>query len=317
MQRYDLYGSIKNSRNMKILSCNNTIKLAKAISYDIGLKVINRDISRFSDGEISIKIKDDLYQKDVLIIHQVYPSVNENLLQLLFLINAAKKAGAKRVHAIIPYFAYSRMDHKNNDYDFISASCLASLLESAGLETLITIDLHSSQIEGFFRISVKNITMLELFKDYFSANTKKNAVIVSPDIGGKLRSINISKYMGIHLAVIYKQRDEENHITMNGIMGDVKGKDCIIVDDIMGSGQTIINAIEVLSGAGVNSIEVVVTHNLMDMSNSNMLKLLSNVSSLTISNSVPLIQSDTTYSAEVNVIDISKPIIKFIKSYFL
>ena len=207
---------------MNILHCNNTLKLAKQISNQIGLTIVNRVIDKFSDEELIIKINDDLYQKDVLITHELFPNINENLLQLLFLINASKKRGAKRVHAIIPYFAYSRMDHKKNDQDFISASCIASLLEAAGIDTLITIDLHSSQIEGFFRIPVKNITMLELFKLNFNNYDKAEAVIVSPDIGGKIRSTSISKFLNAPLAVIYKQRDEKNDVMMNGIMGNVQ-----------------------------------------------------------------------------------------------
>ena len=210
-------------------------------------------------------------------------------MQLLFLINAAKKRGTKRVHAIIPYFVYSRMDHKATYSDFISASCIASLLEAAGLDTLITIDLHSSQIEGFFRIPVKNITMLELFKSTFKKISNNESVIVSPDIGGKMRSTSISKFLDVPLAVVYKQRDEKNNVSMNGIMGVVKNKHCILLDDIIGSGQTIINAIDILKSAQAKSIEIIITHNLLG--NNDMKKLnniASKISKLSISNSRPL-----------------------------
>jgi ribose-phosphate pyrophosphokinase len=300
---------------MNILHCNNTLKLAKQISNQIGLKIVNRVIDKFSDEELNIKINDDLYQKDVLITHELFPNINENLLQLLFLINASKKRGAKRVHAIIPYFAYSRMDHKKNDQDFISASCIASLLEAAGIDTLITIDLHSSQIEGFFRIPVKNITMLELFELSFNNYDRADAVIVSPDIGGKIRSASISKFLNAPLAVIYKQRDEKNDVMMNGIMGDVKNKHCILVDDIIGSGQTIIKAIDVLKSLGAKSIEVIATHNLIDVENPNLDKILSRINKLSISNSV---QTDykQLYLSKLQIVDISAPIINCIKSYF-
>ena len=300
---------------MNILHCNNTLKLAKQISNQIGLKIVNRVIDKFSDEELNIKINDDLYQKDVLITHELFPNINENLLQLLFLINASKKRGAKRVHAIIPYFAYSRMDHKKNDQDFISASCIASLLEAAGIDTLITIDLHSSQIEGFFRIPVKNITMLELFELSFNNYDRADAVIVSPDIGGKIRSASISKFLNAPLAVIYKQRDEKNDVMMNGIMGDVKNKHCILVDDIIGSGQTIIKAIDVLKSLGAKSIEVIATHNLINVENPNLDKILSRINKLSISNSV---QTDykQLYLSKLQIVDISAPIINCIKSYF-
>lgn len=300
---------------MNILHCNNTLKLSKQISDQINLKIINRVIDKFSDGELNIKINDDLYQKDVLITHELFPNINENLLQLLFLINASKKRGAKRVHVIIPYFAYSRMDHKKNDQDFISASCIASLLEAAGIDTLITIDLHSSQIEGFFRIPVKNITMLELFKQNFNSYNRAETVIVSPDIGGKIRSTGISRFLNVPLAVIYKQRDEKNNVMMNGIMGNVKNKHCILVDDIIGSGQTIINAIDILKSSDAKSIEVIASHNLIGKENPNLDKILSKINKLSISNSI---QTDykQLYLSEMQIVDISTPIINCIKSYF-
>lgn len=300
---------------MNILHCNNTLKLAKQISNQIDLKIINRVIDKFSDGELNIKINDDLYQKDVLIIHELFPSVNENLLQLLFLINASKKRGAKRVHAIIPYFAYSRMDHKKNDQDFISSSCIASLLEAAGIDTLITIDLHSSQIEGFFRIPVKNITMLELFEPNFNYYNREETVIVSPDIGGKIRSTSISKFFNFPLAVIYKQRDEKNDVVMNGIMGNIENKHCILVDDIIGSGKTIINAIDFLKSSDAKSVEVIATHNLIGKDNSNLDKILSKINKLSISNSI---QTDykQLYLSKVQIVDIGMPVINCIKSYF-
>lgn len=148
---------------MKILSCNNTKHLVTKILSKIDLDAVDMKINKFSDGEVSIKIHDDLYQKAVLITHQLFPNPNEKLLQLLFLINAVKRRGAKRIHVIIPYFIYSRMDHKTEDADFISASCIASLLEAAGLDTLITIDLHSSQMEGFLESLLKISQCLRSF----------------------------------------------------------------------------------------------------------------------------------------------------------
>ena len=300
---------------MKILHCNNTTKLAKKISGEINLKLVNSEVNKFSDGELSIKISDDLYQKEILITHELYPNVNENLIQLLFLINASKKRGAKRVHAIIPYFAYSRMDHKKNDQDFISSSCIASLLEATGLDTFMTIDLHSSQIEGFFRIPVKNISMFELFKQNFSNSNQENSIIVSPDIGGKIRGSGVSKFFNIPLAIIYKQRDEKNNVTMNGIMGNVEGKHCILVDDIIGSGQTIIKAIDTLKNSSAKSIEVVVTHNLNGNDNTNLDKILKSIDQLTVSNSIQ-INNKNLYLPKVKVVDINDSIINCIKLYF-
>ena len=307
---------------MKILPCNKTIQLAQHLATGIGASIVTRSIDQFLDGELNIQIMDDLYQQDVMVVHELYPDVNVNLLQLLFLINAANRKGAKRVHAIIPYFAYSRMDHKKSDSDFITASCIASLLEAAGLETLITIDLHSSQIEGFFRVPVKNISMLELFKQDFTKINSKDTVVVCPDIGGKVRSTNISKYTQNPLAVIYKQRDERNNVSMNGIMGDVSNKHCILVDDILGSGQTILNAIQVLESHKAKSIEVVISHNLMNANKGankdNLNKILSKITRLTTSNSISTDYASLEASNidKLNIVDVSKSIITCLKAYF-
>jgi ribose-phosphate pyrophosphokinase len=301
---------------MKILNCNNTTNLVEKIISKIDLEPINKKITKFSDGELSIKIYDDLYQKAVLITHQLFPDVNENLMQLLFLINAVKRRGAKRIHVIIPYFAYSRMDHKAEAADFISASCIASLLESAGLDTLITIDLHSSQTEGFFRIPVKNITMLEVFQSGFGEIPSIDSVIVSPDIGGKLRTTSISKFLGAPLAVVYKQRDEKHNVSMNGIMGEVKGKHCILVDDMIGSGQTIMTAIDTLKSAQAKSIEIIITHNLLGAQDHKKFNdIASRVNKLSVSNSIQ-IDANKIYSSTINVVDISTSIIECINLYF-
>lgn len=301
---------------MKILHCNSTADLAKKISSKVGLSIVERRISKFSDGELSIKIYDDLYQKEVFITHQLFPNINENLIQLLFLINAIKKRGAKKVHAIIPYFAYSRMDHKVEEADFISASCIASLLEASGLDALIAIDLHSSQIEGFFRIPVKNIAMLELFKDRFSETKCTDTVIVSPDIGGKMRGTSISGFLKIPLVVLYKQREVHNDVSITGVMGGVKDKHCILVDDIIGSGQTIIKAIDTLKSAQAKSIEIVISHNLLGNTNIKRLNdIASKVTKLTVSNSIQ-INSKYLYLPNINVTDISTSIVNIVNKYF-
>ncbi len=302
---------------MKILSCNNTMNLAQQISDELGIEIINRQLDKFPDGELSIKINDDLYQKNILITHELYPNINENLLQFLFLINAAKKRGAKRIHAIIPYFAYSRMDYKKNENDFISASSIAALIESAGLDTLITIDLHSSQIEGFFRIAVKNITMLELFENDLKNYNTENGVIISPDIGGKARSMCVSKFLNIPLSVIYKQRDAHDKISMNGIMGAVKGMNCILVDDIISSGATIVGAIDILESCGAKTIELIVTHNLIDMQNIHFHKIIDKVNQFRISNTIRVDYRQMLPSPKLKITDISKSIIRTIKSYFM
>jgi ribose-phosphate pyrophosphokinase len=301
---------------MKILNCNNTKYLAEKILSKVGLELVNREINKFSDGELNIKIHDDLYQKAVIITHQLFPNVNENLMQLLFLINAVKKRGAKRIHVIIPYFAYGRMDHKVEPADFISASCIASLLEAAGLDTLITIDLHSSQIEGFFRVPVKNITMLEVFKSGFRDISDTGNIIVSPDIGGKMRITSISKFLNVPFAVIYKQRDEQNNVLMNGIMGDVKGKHCILIDDMIGSGQTIITAIDMLISAQAKSIEIIITHNLLGVQDPKKLNdIASRVNKISVSNSIQT-NANNIYSSTINLVDISDSIIDCINLYF-
>ncbi len=296
---------------MKILHNKNAENFALNISNILKLDISDFKINKFPDGEFNIKIYEDFFLKEVLVIGHLFPNINENLLELLFLINAAKRKGARKIHAVIPYFPYSRMDHKVYDEDFISASCVASLLEAAGLSTLVTVDLHSSQIEGFFRIPVKNIEIFEIFQESFVSFNQTNMIVVSPDLGGKARSSVISKALAVPVAVLYKQRDEKSKVEMSGIMGDVEGKDVMLIDDMTSTGGTLIKAIDVLKNANIRSINLFITHNLLGILHEKRLfALMKRVNSLFTSNTIDV---QNKGAKNLKVVDISEVVIKYIQ----
>ena len=242
---------------MKIIHCQNTLKLSQNLELD----VIETRISIFATGEIGIKIYDDLRGEEILIIHNMFPNINDNLMQLLLIINAAKARGARHVQALVPYLPYSRMD-KDKATGIAGLKSIATLLESAGLDSLITVDLHSEDSKKLFNIPVQNITALEVFKHKLLGYKNKDCVIVSPDFGGKTRCRHIAEFLVKPLAILEKTRTATG-ITIKGMTGDVVGKHCVLVDDIISSGDTILQAIRFLKKSGVKSVDVMVTHNLL------------------------------------------------------
>jgi ribose-phosphate pyrophosphokinase len=277
---------------------------------------VNHEIKKFPDGEIGVKIYDNLHQKELILTHQLFPEIHENLVQLLFLIAACKKAGAKKIYAILPYLAYGRIDHKVESVDFTSTACIASLLESTGLNKLIIIDLHSNNIKGFFSVPVKSIDSLELFKSHLRKIVTNESVIVSPDIGGKPRADNISKFFNTPLTVLHKKRIASNKVFISPIAEGVKNKHCILVDDMISTGETIVEAINILQAAEAKSIDVIVTHNLLGSCDIKKLnQIAKTVNEVNVSNTIQ-IPDNTLYSPNISITDISIPIINYINLHF-
>lgn len=246
---------------MKIMHCQNTPNLASKLSKTIDLDIVETSISRFVTGEIDIKIHNDLKGEEVLIIHNMFPNINKNLIQLLLLISAAEAKGAENIQALVPYLPYSRMD-KDNAAGIASLRSVAKLLESSGLDRLITIDLHSEDSKKFFNIPVQNITALEIFKPDLLKYKNQECVIVSPDFGGNRRCRQIAEFLDKPFVVLEKTRPTSG-VAIKGMTGDVEGKHCILVDDVISSGDTILQAIRFLKKSGAKSVDVMVTHNLL------------------------------------------------------
>ena len=246
---------------MKILSGTSNIKLSKDISKKLKLKLVNTNIRRFADGEIYIEINENIRGNSVFVIQSTSNPANDNLMELLLVIDALKRSSAKNVTAVIPYFGYARQDRKVAPRTSISAKVVANLITNAGANRVLTVDLHAGQIQGFFDMPVDNLFTTPLFAKYIKKKLKnKNLVCVSPDVGGVQRTRGLATKIKADLAIIDKRRPAPGKSQVMNIIGDVKNKTCIIVDDIIDSGGTIVNAVDALKKSGANEVFVFITH---------------------------------------------------------
>ena len=246
---------------MKILAGTSNPRLSKEISKKLKLKLINTNIKRFADKEIYIEINENIRGNSVFVIQSTSTPANDNIIELLLCIDALRRSSAKNITAVIPYFGYARQDRKVAPRSSISAKVASNLITNAGANRIETVDLHAGQIQGFFDIPVDNLFTTPLFARYIKKKFKsKNLICVSPDVGGVQRTRGLATKIKADLAIIDKRRPEAGKSKVMNIIGDVKGKTCIIVDDIIDSGGTIVNAAEALKKAGATDVYVFVTH---------------------------------------------------------
>ena len=245
----------------KIIAGSNGHQLAKYFSQTLKIEYTDAHINRFADQELRIEIPMDLGGQEVIIVQSTSQPANDHLMELLLLIDAAKNAGAKRVIAVVPYFGYSRQDHLSYQGAPISAKLVARLLETAGVDCLITLDLHAKQVENFFTITVHNVDTVALFAS--NLEERKNLVIISPDIGGIERAQLLSHHLGVSFALINKSRQRYNICHMNQVLGNISNKNCIIIDDIVDTGGTLCKAADLLIQQGALRVEAVVTHGVL------------------------------------------------------
>ena len=246
---------------MKILSGTSNLKLSKDISKKLKLKLVNTNIRRFADGEIYIEINENIRGNSVFVIQSTSNPANDNLMELLLVIDALKRSSAKNITAVIPYFGYARQDRKVAPRTSISAKVVANLITNAGASRVVTVDLHAGQIQGFFDMPVDNLFTTPLFAKYIKKKLgSKKLICVSPDVGGVQRTRGLATRIKADLAIIDKRRPAPGKSQVMNIIGDVRNKTCIIVDDIMDSGGTIVNAVEALKKSGANEVYVFITH---------------------------------------------------------
>tara|TARA_Y100000992_G_C21244591_1_gene482588 strand:+ start:263 stop:1195 length:933 start_codon:yes stop_codon:yes gene_type:complete len=246
---------------MKILSGTSNIKLSKDISKRLKLKLVNTNIKRFADSEIYIEINENIRGNSVFVIQSTSNPANDNLMELLLCVDALRRSSAKNITAVIPYFGYARQDRKVAPRTSISAKVVANLISNAGASRVLTVDLHAGQIQGFFDMPVDNLFTTPLFARFIKKELKnKNLICVSPDVGGVQRTRGLATKIKADLAIIDKRRPAPGKSQVMNIIGDVKGKTCIIVDDIIDSGGTIVNAVEALKKSGANDVYVFITH---------------------------------------------------------
>ena len=246
--------------NMKIIAGSSNPNLALRLGLDLGFEVLDTKLSKFNDGELKIQVH-GLIGKEILLIQSTSAPVNDHLMELLLLADTARRGGAKRIIAVIPYFGYSRQDRCDYKNGPISASVVIKMIEAAGVTEVITLDLHSNQLEGVFNIPIKNLSTQSIFFPVIQGQV--NNIVISPDIGGISRARNYGSLLGTDLAIINKSRDLNNVCSMSEIIGDVKGRHCIIIDDIIDGANTVCLATELLLKNGANSVEAIVTHGVL------------------------------------------------------
>ena len=229
---------------MKILACNSNKELAEAISSYIGVKLADATIRKFADGEIFVKINENIRGEDVYIVQSTSPPVNDHLMELLITIDAARRASARRITAVIPYFGYGRQDRKDEGRTSISAKLVANLITSSGANRVVTTDLHAGQIQGFFDIPLDNLfSVNEMIQDMEKISFEKNTLtIVSPDVGGVVRARAFAKRINASLVIIDKRREKAGETEVMNIIGEINNKTCILLDDIADSAGTLCNA---------------------------------------------------------------------------
>ena len=246
---------------MKLLTGNSNKPLSKNIAKFLKTKLINSSIRKFSDGEIYIEINENIRGNSIFILQSVSSPANDNLMELLLVIDALRRSSAKTITAVIPYFGYARQDRKVAPRTSISAKVVANLLTNAGANRIVTVDLHAGQIQGFFDMPVDNLFTTPLFSKFIKKKiNSKKLICVSPDMGGVARTRALATRIKADLAIIDKRRPAPGKSQVMNIIGDVKGKTCIIVDDIIDSGGTIINAVDALKKKGAKEVYVFITH---------------------------------------------------------
>ena len=249
---------------MKIISGNSNIELSKEISEYLKIPVSETTMTRFSDKEIFVEIAENVRGEDVFLIQSTSFPANDNLMELLVAIDALKRGSAKRITAVLPYFGYARQDRKTGPRTPISAKLVANLITTAGANRVLTMDLHAGQIQGFFDIPVDNLYAAPVItKDILDHYKNKDLVVISPDVGGVVRARGIAKRINGDLAIVDKRRDKANESEVMNIIGNIKGRDCIIVDDIVDTAGTLCNAAEALIESGAKSVSAYISHGVL------------------------------------------------------
>ena len=292
---------------MKLLTGNSNKNLSQKISKYLKTRLVNSSIKKFSDGEIYVEINENIRGNSIFIVQSISSPANDNLMELLICIDALKRSSAKNITAVIPYFGYARQDRKVVPRTSISAKMVSNLITKAGADRVVTLDLHSGQIQGFFDIPVDNLFATPIFARHIKKKIKsKNLICVAPDVGGTARARALGKMLNVGLAIVDKRRPAPGKSEVMNVIGNVNGKTCIIVDDIIDSGGTIVNAAKILKQKGAKDVHVYCSHGVLSgdavekikksrvknlvitdtINNSEKVKKAKNIEILTISNLV-------------------------------
>jgi ribose-phosphate pyrophosphokinase len=273
---------------LAIFSGNAHPELSKNICKYLKVKLSDATVTKFSEGEIRVKINENIRGKDVFVIQPTCPPPNDNLMELLIMIDALKRASAQRITAVIPYFGYARQDRKDQPRVPITAKLVANLLTVAGSNRILTMDLHAGQIQGFFDIPLDHLFAAGVFIDYLLTLKLKDTVVVSPDVGGIKMARAYAKRLSAGLAIIDKRRSSPDKAEAMHILGEVKDKDCIIVDDLIATGSSLIEAVAALKKAGSKSIRAAISHGVLSGPATSLVDKCKDLKELVVSDSIPL-----------------------------
>jgi ribose-phosphate pyrophosphokinase len=273
---------------LAVFSGNSNPQLAKEICSYLKVKLSDAFVSKFSEGEIRVKINENVRGKDVFVIQSTCTNPNDNLMELLIMIDAMRRSSAQRITAVMPFFGYARQDRKDQPRVPITAKLVANLLTTAGASRVLTMDLHAGQIQGFFDIPVDHLFAIGVFVDYFEKQKMKDIVVVSPDVGSIKMARAYAKRMSAGLAVIDKRRDSPEKTEVMHILGEVKGKNAIVVDDLVATGGSLIEAVQALKQAGTQSIQAAITHGVLSGPAIERIDACKELEELVITDSIPL-----------------------------
>ena len=247
--------------NTVLFTGNANPVLAQQIASHLGVELGSASVGRFSDGEVTVEIRQNVRARDVFVVQPTCTPTNENLMELLIMVDALKRASARRITAVIPYFGYARQDRRPRSTRVpISAKVVANLLETVGVERVLTMDLHADQIQGFFDIPVDNIYASPVLLSDLKSKNHQNLVVISPDVGGVVRARALAKQLGCDLAIIDKRRPAAGVSEVMHVIGEIEGRNCIIMDDMIDTAGTLVKAAEVLKARGARSVYAYCTH---------------------------------------------------------
>jgi len=270
-----------------VFSGNANPKLANEICDYLGIELGQAFVGKFSEGEISVKIEQDVRGKDVFLIQSTCPPVNDNFMELLIMIDALTRASARRITAVIPYYGYARQDRKDQPRVPITAKLTANLITVAGADRVLTIDLHAGQIQGFFDIPLDHLFAVNVFVEYFSKRKVKNLVVVSPDVGGIKMARAYAKRFSADLAVVDKRRIDDQKAEVMNILGEVEGKNVVLVDDMVATAGSLVEAVTALKKAGAQDIYAAITHAVLSGPAIDRIKK-SDLKELIVANTIPI-----------------------------
>ena len=279
--------AFEDGKKLKIFTGNANPALANEICDYLGLPLGEAFVGRFNNGEVQIMIDESVRGKDVFIIQPTSYPVNDNLMELMVMADALKRASARHITAVVPYYGYARQDRKTRGREPITAKLVANLMQTSGITRLVTVDLHAGQIQGFFDVPVDHLYGASILAKYINEKNLEDPIVVSPDLGGVTRARDLADRIGAPIAIIEKKRPEPGVAKVMNLIGDVKGKNCIIVDDIVDTAGSLVEGAKALEEFGAKSVTAAVTHAVLTDPASERIAN-SNIKELIVTNTIPL-----------------------------